>query len=105
MSKADLTEANEHLDQALEHHAGSRHGSVKSRVELARGCVQRAIEGINDAIANPTAAAGAQASGGQSDGKSSPPRSADPEIRRQRDQLRSCEISFEARQRHLKGLR
>jgi hypothetical protein len=91
MSKADLNEANEHLDQALEHHAAGRHASVKRRIELARTCVQRAVDAAHDPIANPTAAQGAQTSDGQS------PRSFDPEIRRQQDQRRSCQIAYEIR--------
>jgi len=99
MSKIDLTEASEHLDQALEHHAAGRHASVKRRIELARGCLQRAIDGALDAITNPTATQGAQTSDGQA------PRSVDPEIRRQQDQLRSCQVAYDARQRQMRGLR
>jgi hypothetical protein len=103
MSKADLIEANDHLSVALESHAAGNHSSVKRRIELARGCVQRAIDG-HDPTVNPTAAQGAQTSDGPSDGQSAP-RSYDPEVRRQQDQLRSCQIAYDARQRHLRGLR
>ncbi len=42
---------------------------------------------------------GAQVSNGRE------PRSLDPEIRRQQDQLRSCELAYERRVRELRGLR
>ncbi len=97
-----LKEAAEHLDMALEHHAAGRYASVKRRIELARTCIERAIEAApaaHDPIANPTAATGAQTSNGQQ------PRSHDPETRRQRDQLRSCEIAYNERLRQLGRLR
>jgi hypothetical protein len=38
-----------------------------------------------------------QTSAGQGQGTSGPPRSFDPEIRRQQDQLRSCQIAYRAK--------
>lgn len=97
--KADLDDANEHLSKALEHHANGHHSSVKRRIELARACIQRAIDGANDAIANPTAAQGAQASNGQQ------PRCYTAEERRQRDQLAGCRLGYDAKIAALRGFR
>ncbi|MHB8816556.1 MAG: hypothetical protein ACYDAE_25290 [Steroidobacteraceae bacterium] len=69
---SELTEAAEHLDVALEHHAAGRHSSVKRRVELARACIERALEAA--AAANPTKQTGAQGSDGQVTGESAEPR-------------------------------
>ena len=90
-----LHDAVDHLDAALEHHEAGRRNSAKRRIELARACIERAISESHSAIANPTAATGAQTSNGQQ------PRSYNPEVRRQQDQLRSCEISYSERMKHL----
>lgn len=89
-AKSALNDAADHLDQALEHHAAGQHSSVKRRIDLARACIQRAIES-SPGYQDPTAAMGAQVSNGQS------PRSLDPEAIRQRDQLRGCELAYETR--------
>jgi phage head maturation protease len=64
-----LAEADRHLEAAQEHWADEKHDAMKRRIDLARGCLQRAMETGNLAITNPTAAQGAQASGGFSGGE------------------------------------
>lgn len=96
--KADLDDANEHLSKALEHHANGHHSSVKRRIELARACIQRAIDGA--AIANPTAAQGAQTSNGQQ-----PRAFLSAEERRLRDQQAGIDLCYRERQRQLQGFR
>lgn len=86
----ELAEAKDHLDAALDHHADGRHGAVKRRVELARACVQRAIEASPEYV-DPTKAAGAQVSNGQS------PRSFTPEEIRLRDQRAGINASYQRR--------
>jgi len=65
---SELTDAAEHLNEALEHHAAGRHASVKKRIELARACIERALGAA--AVANPTKQTGAQGSDGQVTGES-----------------------------------
>jgi hypothetical protein len=67
-NSSDLTEAAEHLDRALEHHAAGRHASVKRRIELARAAIGNVLEA--QAVANPTGHTGAQGSDGQTTGQS-----------------------------------
>ena len=90
-----LTDAAAHLDNALEHHAAKRYGAVKSSIKSAQSCIERAIDEAapvaHDPTVNPTAAQGAQTSNGQS------PRSFDPEVRRQQDQIQSCQIAYDVR--------
>jgi hypothetical protein len=99
---SEIRDAADHLDAALEHHAAGRHSSVKRRVELARACIQRAIDANgHDAETNPTAAAGAQTSAGQSSGESG--RAHEPKSIRERDQLASCRLAYQERMRQISG--
>jgi hypothetical protein len=103
--KATLDEAHGHLDRAIEHHEAGRHSAVKRRIELARGCIQRAIDGVYQEPTHSAPQGPSQGSAGQTQGTSGPPRSFDPEVRRQQDQMRSCQIAFDVRQRQMRGLR
>ena len=87
-----LREVDGHLAAAAEHLRAGRHESAAWHVGRARGVVARALEGNGvDPIANPTGATGTQTSNGQS------PRAFTPEQIRQRDQLRGCQMGYEAR--------
>lgn len=95
--------ANE-LQTAQGHHdaIGDSHREVGRRLNSAKRALEKAagnVDTTGDSVANPTGAMGAQASNGQQ------PRSRDPEIRRQQDQLTSCEIAYNVRQEQLRGLR
>jgi hypothetical protein len=90
VAHAALSEAKEHLDAGLVHHAAGNHDGTKRRMELARACVQRAIEASPE-YTDPTKAAGAQVSNGQS------PRSLTVDEIRARDQRRGCDASYRRR--------
>jgi hypothetical protein len=97
-----LTDANAHLENALAHHAAGRHAKVRSCIEAAQRCVQRAIDEQpteHDPVANPTAVTGAQVSSGQA------PRAFDPEVRSQQDQLGSCQVAYQERMRQMRAKR
>jgi hypothetical protein len=88
-----LSDAAAHLENALDHHAAGRQSAVKSSIQSAQRCVQRAIEQSNghDPAINPTAAMGAQVSNGQS------PRDYSPEAIRARDQRRAVDFAYQER--------
>jgi hypothetical protein len=68
-AQSEIGEASAHLDTALEHHAKHLHGRVKTSIEDAQRCLQRALGAAaptSSQIANPTGKMGAQTSAGQS---------------------------------------
>ena len=96
-----LLDASRHLSLALEHHDADRYSAARRALKNAQAAVNRALAeappAAHDSITNPAAATGAQVSNGQA------PRSLDPEIRRQQDQLRSCQIAYDLRQKRMRG--
>ncbi|MGO9039881.1 MAG: hypothetical protein ACLQKH_18020 [Steroidobacteraceae bacterium] len=113
--QAALDRAREHAQHAADHLARARkahargdddgvrrhHDALASSLDklgTAHDAIGRALvePDDDDSYVDPTKATGAQGSDGQVQGTSDG-RSLDPEIRRRRDQLRSCEIAYRAR--------
>ncbi len=102
------------LKDARDAHADGDDAGVR-RCHRAAAASCEALDGAHDSLerslvepddyVEPTHDTSAGAQGGAQTSSGRQPRSLDPEIRRQQDQLRSCQIAYEVRQRQMRGLR
>ena len=83
------TDTRKHLRAALVAHDG---------LTAAHEALERSIQEYTEPTHSPPQGP-SQTSAGLTQGTSGPPRSLDPEIRRQQDQLASCEIAYRERMR------
>lgn len=98
MSTANIEDAHAHLENALAHHETGHYAAAQRETRAAKALLETAIADAkpaeHDEISNPTANAGAQVSNGQA-----PRALLTPEQRRQCDQLRGCQLGYDAKLR------